>query len=368
MNKKIALILVGLIGFTASCSDDEKSSGPDKNISGWCEKQESCYMSVGAEGNIFIGKVCDFNQKPMSDACSEKFVDVVKCAGKQSCENYGVLADHLYHIYETKGYTPNVSGLNVCKDELVALSECEVSSEGGGTVCSEGALQCSGNTLQICANNAWTTKEECANGCSNNACSEEESPSCSEGALQCSGNTLQICANNAWTTKEECANGCSNNACSEEEAPSCSEGALQCSGNTLQICANKAWMTKEECANGCENKACKTSAGNDNFVDCSADDLAFCKGVGGKVCFGIPTGDPDFPYDMYCHTGETGCTLGTPDTYRCMEQEGEVGSIRTYCSTIAGVNYTLIEAGACSGNLCDETTGKCTNGYDEDEF
>ena len=282
MNKKIALILVGLIGFTASCSDDEKSSGPDKNISGWCEKQESCYMSVGAEGNIFIGKVCDFNQKPMSDACSEKFVDVVKCAGKQSCENYGVLADHLYHIYETKGYTPNVSGLNVCKDELVALSECEVSSEGGGTVCSEGALQCSGNTLQICANNAWTTKEECANGC--------------------------------------------------------------------------------------ENKACKTSAGNDNFVDCSADDLAFCKGVGGKVCFGIPTDDPDFPYDMYCHTGETGCTLGTPDTYRCMEQEGEVGSIRTYCSTIAGVNYTLIEAGACSGNLCDETTGKCTNGYDEDEF
>ena len=282
MNKKIALILVGLIGFTASCSDDEKSSGPDKNISGWCEKQESCYMSVGAEGNIFIGKVCDFNQKPMSDACSEKFVDVVKCAGKQSCENYGVLADHLYHIYETKGYTPNVSGLNVCKDELVALSECEVSSEGGGTVCSEGALQCSGNTLQICANNAWTTKEECANGC--------------------------------------------------------------------------------------ENKACKTSAGNDNVVDCSADDLAFCKGVGGKVCFGIPTDDPDFPYDMYCHTGETGCTLGTPDTYRCMEQEGEVGSIRTYCSTIAGVNYTLIEAGACSGNLCDETTGKCTNGYDEDEF
>ena len=209
-------------------------------------------------------------------------MDVVKCAGKQSCENYGVLADHLYHIYETKGYTPNVSGLNVCKDELVALSECEVSSEGGGTVCSEGALQCSGNTLQICANNAWTTKEECANGC--------------------------------------------------------------------------------------ENKACKTSAGNDNVVDCSADDLAFCKGVGGKVCFGIPTGDPDFPYDMYCHTGETGCTLGTPDTYRCMEQEGEVGSIRTYCSTIAGVNYTLIEAGACSGNLCDETTGKCTNGYDEDEF
>ena len=282
MNKKIALILVGLIGFTASCSDDEKSSGPDKNISGWCEKQESCYMSVGAEGNIFIGKVCDFNQKPMSDACSEKFVDVVKCAGKQSCENYGVLADHLYHIYETKGYTPNVSGLNVCKDELVALSECEVSSEGGGTVCSE--------------------------------------------------------------------------------------GALQCSGNTLQICANKAWMTKEECANGCENKACKTSAGNDNFVDCSADDLAFCKGVGGKVCFGIPTDDPDFPYDMYCHTGETGCTLGTPDTYRCMEQEGEVGSIRTYCSTIAGVNYTLIEAGACSGNLCDETTGKCTNGYAADEF
>lgn len=282
MNKKIALILVGLIGFTASCSDDEKSSGPDKNISGWCEKQESCYMSVGAEGNIFIGKVCDFNQKPMSDACSEKFVDVVKCAGKQSCENYGVLSDHLYHIYETKGYTPNVSGLNVCKDELVALSECEVSSEGGGTVCSEGALQCSGNTLQICANNAWTTKEECANGC--------------------------------------------------------------------------------------ENKACKTSAGNDNVVDCSADDLAFCKGVGGKVCFGIPTDDPDFPYDMYCHTGETGCTLGTPDTYRCMEQEGEVGSIRTYCSTIAGVNYTLIEAGACSGNLCDETTGKCTNGYDEDEF
>ena len=282
MNKKIALILVGLIGFTASCSDDEKSSGPDKNISGWCEKQESCYMSVGAEGNIFIGKVCDFNQKPMSDACSEKFVDVVKCAGKQSCENYGVLADHLYHIYETKGYTPNVSGLNVCKDELVALSECEVSSEGGGTVCSEGALQCSGNTLQICANNAWTTKEECANGC--------------------------------------------------------------------------------------ENKACKTSAGNDNFVDCSADDLAFCKGVGGKVCFGIPTDDPDFPYDMYCHTGETGCTLGTPDTYRCMEQEGEVGSIRTYCSTIAGVNYTLIEADACSGNLCDETTGKCTNGYDEDDF
>ena len=282
MNKKIAFILVGLIGFTASCSDDEKSSGPDKNISGWCEKQESCYMSVGAEGNIFIGKVCDFNQKPMSDDCSEKFVDVVKCAGKQSCENYGVLADHLYHIYETKGYTPNVSGLNVCKDELVALSECEVSSEGGGTVCSEGALQCSGNTLQICANNAWTTKEECANGC--------------------------------------------------------------------------------------ENKACKTSAGNDNVVDCSADDLAFCKGVGGKVCFGIPTGDPDFPYDMYCHTGETGCTLGTPDTYRCMEKEGEVGSIRTYCSTIAGVNYTLIEAGACSGNLCDETTGKCTNGYDEDEF
>ena len=79
MNRKIALILVGLIGFTASCSDDEKSSGPDKNISGWCEKQESCYMSVGAEGNIFIGKVTEvlYNKKYTYIRCNKLIIPLI---------------------------------------------------------------------------------------------------------------------------------------------------------------------------------------------------------------------------------------------------------------------------------------------------
>ena len=168
-------------------------------------------------------------------------------------------------------------------------AEGNACAEASPTTCTEGAKQCSGNLLQVCANNAWTTSETCANGCENNACKPSASTTCTEGAKQCSGNLLHVCANNAWTTSETCVNGCENNACKPSASTTCTEGAKQCSGNLLQVCANNAWTTSETCANGCENNACKSSSSSgggdaegdgcdyDTFSEyCNGSTLVYC--------------------------------------------------------------------------------------------
>ena len=170
---------------------------------------------------------------------------------------------------------------------MLGLACASCSDDSGdddkGNVCS--ASVCLNGQLTACVNGVASAPVTCPNGCNaeGNACAEASITTCTEGAKQCSGNLLQVCTNNAWTTSETCANGCENNACKPSASTTCTEGAKQCSGNLLQVCANNAWTTSETCANGCENNACKSpssSGGGDAEGDgCDYDTFSeYCNG------------------------------------------------------------------------------------------
>ena len=170
---------------------------------------------------------------------------------------------------------------------MLGLACASCSDDSGdddkGNACS--ASVCLNDQLTACVNGVASAPVTCPNGCNaeENACAEVSITACTEGAKQCSGNLLQVCANNAWTTSETCANGCENNACKPSASTTCTEGAKQCSGNLLQVCANNAWTTSETCANGCENNACKSpssSGGGDAEGDgCDYDTFSeYCNG------------------------------------------------------------------------------------------
>ena len=170
---------------------------------------------------------------------------------------------------------------------MLGLACASCSDDSGdddkGNVCS--ASVCLNGQLTACVNGVASAPVTCPNGCNaeENACAEASITTCTEGAKQCSGNLLQVCANNAWTTSETCANGCENNACKPLASTTCTEGAKQCSGNLLQVCANNAWTISETCANGCENNACKSpssSGGGDAEGDgCDYDTFSeYCNG------------------------------------------------------------------------------------------
>ena len=170
---------------------------------------------------------------------------------------------------------------------MLGLACASCSDDSGdddkGNACS--ASVCLNGQLTACVNGVASAPVTCPNGCNaeENACAEASITTCTEGAKQCSGNLLQVCANNAWTTSETCANGCENNACKPSASTTCTEGAKQCSGNLLQVCANNAWTTSETCANGCENNACKSpssSGGGDAEGDgCDYDTFSeYCNG------------------------------------------------------------------------------------------
>ena len=176
---------------------------------------------------------------------------------------------------------------------MLGLACASCSDDSGdddkGNACS--ASVCLNGQLTACVNGVASAPVTCPNGCNaeGNACAEASPTTCTEGAKQCSGNLLQVCANNAWTTSETCANGCENNACKPSASTTCTEGAKQCSGNLLQVCANNAWTTSETCANGCENNACKSSSSSgggdaegdgcdyDTFSEyCNGSTLVYC--------------------------------------------------------------------------------------------
>ena len=176
---------------------------------------------------------------------------------------------------------------------MLGLACASCSDDSGdddkGNACS--ASVCLNGQLTACVNGVASAPVTCPNGCNaeGNACAEASPTTCTEGAKQCSGNLLQVCANNAWTTSETCANGCENNACKPSASTTCTEGAKQCSGNFLQVCANNAWTTSETCANGCENNACKSSSSSgggdaegdgcdyDTFSEyCNGSTLVYC--------------------------------------------------------------------------------------------
>lgn len=129
-----------------------------------------------------------------------------------------------------------------------------VGCDASAPACTNGDLQCNGNKLEVCSEGAWTTKENCTNGCENKACKSSTS-TCTTGDLQCNGNKLELCVNGTWSEQKTCENGCENKAC--KDAPTtCTNDELQCNGNVLEICTGGAWTTKETCKNGCADGAC----------------------------------------------------------------------------------------------------------------
>ena len=141
-------------------------------------------------------------------------------------------------------------------------------NNGGGSCSTVGAVQCSGDALQVCTNNGWTTSKTCAVGKCNAAakkCDDEPTAVCTEGAQQCSAAGIpQKCINNAWVAQAACATGTSCNAltgqCSPDSAP-CTEGAKDCNASGVPVsCVSGKWVTGSACASGttCKNGTCET--------------------------------------------------------------------------------------------------------------
>ena len=141
-------------------------------------------------------------------------------------------------------------------------------NNGGGSCSTVGAVQCSGDALQVCTNNGWTTSKTCAVGKCNAAakkCDDEPTAVCTEGAQQCSAAGIpQKCINNAWVAQAACATGTSCNAltgqCSPDSAP-CTEGAKDCNASGVPVsCVSGKWVTGSACGTGttCKNGTCET--------------------------------------------------------------------------------------------------------------
>ena len=191
-----------------------------------------------------------------------------------------------------------VLALGSCADDDGNSSSGDVATD----VCSAFSLRCEGSQLQICENDAWIKKEDCTNGCDSatKQCKDSETVDppvanlCTASELRCEGNELQVCQDNAWVKKEDCANGCDSDTkkCKDSETVDppvvnlCTASELRCEGNELQVCQDNAWVKKEDCANGCDSaaKTCKTAdnPGTGNVIcdegdaKCDGDYIVSC--------------------------------------------------------------------------------------------
>jgi len=110
---------------------------------------------------IATGQTCSYTQTCSSGFCADGYCCDTACAATN--------------------YDCNVAGaLGTCTSTGTTTTECTTSSSSGGgglgggaaaVSCTAGTKRCSGDNLQECSENgdAWTTTEECENGCDSDA-------------------------------------------------------------------------------------------------------------------------------------------------------------------------------------------------------
>ena len=271
-------------------------------------------------------------------------------------------------------------------------------NNGGGSCSTVGAVQCSGDALQVCTNNGWTTSKTCAVGKCNAAakkCDDEPTAVCTEGAQQCSAAGIpQKCINNAWVAQAACATGTSCNAltgqCSPDSAP-CTEGAKDCNASGVPVsCVSGKWVTGSACASGttCKNGTCETVVVPSEIpADVKAQEPctgAVC-GSDGNVYFcdkeaktfyldpskGVCTSDKKC---TVCSNGYGGCGITCNDSGNTGEtctEENKHGTCAADNATAKVCINGKYQTWTCAGNVCGtnedgtincpkESTTECT--------
>ena len=271
-------------------------------------------------------------------------------------------------------------------------------NNGGGSCSTVGAVQCSGDALQVCTNNGWTTSKTCAVGKCNAAakkCDDEPTAVCTEGAQQCSAAGIpQKCINNAWVDQAACATGTSCNAltgqCSPDSAP-CTEGAKDCNASGVPVsCVSGKWVTGSACASGttCKNGTCETVVVPSEIpADVKAQEPctgAVC-GSDGNVYFcdkeaktfyldsskGVCTSDKKC---TVCSNGYGGCGITCNDSGNTGEtctEENKHGTCAADNATAKVCINGKYQTWTCAGNVCGtnedgtincpkESTTECT--------
>ena len=271
-------------------------------------------------------------------------------------------------------------------------------NNGGGSCSTVGAVQCSGDALQVCTNNGWTTSKTCAVGKCNAAakkCDDEPTAVCTEGAQQCSAAGIpQKCINNAWVAQAACATGTSCNAltgqCSPDSAP-CTEGAKDCNASGVPVsCVSGKWVTGSACGTGttCKNGTCETVVVPSEIpADVKAQEPctgAVC-GSDGNVYFcdkeaktfyldpskGVCTSDKKC---TVCSNGYGGCGITCNDSGNTGEtctEENKHGTCAADNATAKVCINGKYQTWTCAGNVCGtnedgtincpkESTTECT--------
>ncbi len=261
-----------------------------------------------------------------------------------------------------------------CENNCSAGQTCNPNSCGceAGTTCDDGDVQCDGNVIQTCVNNAWENGTDCAatnQVCVNGQC--EASGNCTQGDTRCNGDTVQTCdANNTWNDTTDCtANGqvCSNGQC---EASGCEAGATRCNGNTVQNCVAGTWEDGTDCTtNGqvCSNGQCEatctqgdTRCAGTTIQTCNAsgnwDDGVNCADQGKNCTNGACV---DIVTQELCPAGQD-CTDVSGEGFMGCTEGGQIPAGQTTgCSQDSPCQGNETCMNTNSGTVCVANCGTC---------
>jgi len=211
---------------TMRCSGNDLQVCADQgNNQGVWQTLQTC--AYGCDSQLLSCFACDKNQKPI---CSGNVL--VTCPNgyykNEDCSKKGLVCD-------------------------AAAGAC-VSSQQQQT-CTIGSLRCSGNDLQVCADQGnnqgvWQTLQTCAYGCDSQllscfACDKNQKPICS-------GNVLVTCPN-GYYKNEDCSKkglvcDATAGACvSSQGSQNCVDNTLRCNNNQLERCQANSWVLQDTC-------------------------------------------------------------------------------------------------------------------------
>jgi hypothetical protein len=186
-----------------------------------------------------------------------------------------------------------------------------------GGACNAGQQKCDGMNLSYCQDGKWATSTcdhlcqqaglGAATGCMHDNqkgyetcfCKSSSGSTCKDGEQKCSGMTLSVCQNGAWSTSgceflcQQAGYGLAQSCgfdsqkgkeiCFCADPPTtCQNGAQKCSGLNLSTCKNSGWQT-QSCTDLCH------AAGLGRAQSCGFDSQ---KGLDTCFCFDGVIGDP----------------------------------------------------------------------------
>ncbi len=269
-----------------------------------------------------------------------------------------------------------LSMLAVCIGFVGACWGCDDSSNDAApasadTVCEADARQCSGNVLQECKDNAWTTLSECEHGCDadKKECKTEGEPATVCTKNECKdGNIRVVCAEDKMSvTEETCGEGekCEDGACVPASGEGvCEAGKKECDAekgkNAYRECSDNAWVDKtcegdKVCSEGeCVDEKPADDTCKADSKKCSEDKTGYFVCTEGKWSTeATKCGDKEV-----CDPAKNECVEDVPpecekDQIKCVDDDA-----KSYYACVDGKWAT--EKTACDGDKhCDKETKSC---------